>query len=94
MPYHDDDVGVVQQTIHGGRRDEVVEEERVPLFEGAVGGDDHRAPLVALPDGSKSVRDSVAGRPGDAEQLGLELASKLIEQGAREILEAAGAMHG
>ncbi len=50
--------------------------------------------LVALPDGSRSIRDSVAGKPGDAEQLGLELASKLIDQGAQDILEAAGAMHG
>ena len=54
----------------------------------------HVTALVALPDGSQSIRDSVAGEPGNAEALGLELASKLIEQGAREILEAAGAMHG
>jgi len=50
--------------------------------------------LVALPDGSESIRDSVSGQADDAEQLGLQLASMLIEQGARELLEAAGAMHG
>ncbi len=48
--------------------------------------------LVALPDGSQSIRDSVAGKPRDAEALGLELASKLIDQGARDLLDAAGAM--
>ncbi len=50
--------------------------------------------LVALPDGSRSLRDSVAGNPGDAEELGLQLAAKLVDQGAHEILEAAEAMHG
>ena len=41
---------MMQQTIHGGGRDEVVEEQRVPLFEGSVGGDDHRAALISLTD--------------------------------------------
>ncbi len=54
----------------------------------------HVTALVALPDGSESIRDSVTGKPGEAEALGYELASKLIEQGATELLEAAGAMHG
>ncbi|MGI9248132.1 MAG: hydroxymethylbilane synthase [Woeseiaceae bacterium] len=46
--------------------------------------------LVALPDGSESIRDSVRGSPKDAEQLGEELASRLLESGARELLDAAG----
>ena len=50
--------------------------------------------LVALPDGSKSIRDWVAGAPEDAEKLGEELAVRLLESGAQEILDAAGAMHG
>lgn len=49
--------------------------------------------LVALPDGSESIRDSVAGSPKDAEQLGEELASRLLESGARELLDAAGSFN-
>ena len=49
--------------------------------------------LVALPDGSKSIRDSLTGNAGEAEQLGEALASRLIDKGALELLEAAGAMH-
>jgi hydroxymethylbilane synthase len=50
--------------------------------------------LVALPDGSDSIRDSVTGKPQHAEQLGEELASRLLERGARDLLDAAGALHG
>ncbi len=53
----------------------------------------HVTALVALPDGSRSIRDSVSGEPGDAEALGLALASKLVTQGALDLLEAAEAMH-
>ena len=49
--------------------------------------------LVALPDGSQSIRDTVAGSAEDAEQLGEALAARLIERGARELLDAAGSMH-
>ena len=42
--------------------------------------------VVAKPDGSQILRDWVTGRIGDAEQLGAELASKLIRQGADSIL--------
>jgi hydroxymethylbilane synthase len=50
--------------------------------------------LVALPDGSESIRDSVSGHRQDAEQLGDTLAGRLLKSGARELLEAAaGATH-
>jgi hydroxymethylbilane synthase len=49
--------------------------------------------LVALPDGSKSIRDSVSGNARDAELLGEELAARLLKSGARELLEAASAAH-
>ena len=50
--------------------------------------------LVALPDGSESIRDSVTGDPDNAEKLGEELADRLLESGARELLDAAGESHG
>lgn len=50
--------------------------------------------LVAMPDGTESIRDSVNGDAGDAEALGELLAGRLLERGAAELLEAAGATHG
>ena len=47
--------------------------------------------LVALPDGSDSIRDSVQGPAEDAEQLGIGLAEKLLAQGAGELLAAVSA---
>ena len=44
--------------------------------------------LVAMPDGSTSIRDSVSGPAADAEKLGEQLARQLIDQGAAEILTA------
>ena len=49
--------------------------------------------LVALPDGSESIRDTVSGGAAQAEQLGEALAERLLESGARELLDAAGAHH-
>jgi hydroxymethylbilane synthase len=49
--------------------------------------------LVAMPDGSESIRDVVHGAVGDAEQLGAELAQRLLARGARELLAAVGAAH-
>jgi hydroxymethylbilane synthase len=43
--------------------------------------------LVAEPDGSRLLRDSVAGDCVRAEALGEELARRLLESGARELLE-------
>ena len=50
--------------------------------------------LVALPDGSRSLRDSLEGPAGDAEQIGTELAASLLDQGAGELLELAAAADG
>ena len=50
--------------------------------------------LVALPDGSDSVRDSVQGPAQDAERLGVELAENLLAQGAGELLAAVSAADG
>ena len=50
--------------------------------------------LVAMPDGSEFIRDSINGSAGDAEQLGEQLARRLLDSGAAEMLEAAGATHG
>ncbi len=50
--------------------------------------------LVAMPDGSRSIRDSVSGKAADAEMLGEALARRLLDRGAAELLEAAGATHG
>jgi hydroxymethylbilane synthase len=43
--------------------------------------------LVAEPDGSRLLRDSVSGSCTQAEELGEELARRLLESGARELLE-------
>ncbi len=50
--------------------------------------------LVAHPDGSQSIRDSVSGDAADAEELGRTLAARLLEKGARELLDTIEAMHG
>ncbi|MBT8066727.1 MAG: hydroxymethylbilane synthase [Gammaproteobacteria bacterium] len=49
--------------------------------------------LVALPDGTQSIRDAIAGDVANAEQLGEELAARLLQSGARELLDLAGAFH-
>ncbi len=50
--------------------------------------------LVALPDGSQSLRDSLEGPAGDAERIGRQLAAALLDQGAGELLEQAAAADG
>ncbi len=42
--------------------------------------------LVAHPDGSQSIKESISGPASDAEQLGTTLAARLLENGARELL--------
>jgi hydroxymethylbilane synthase len=50
--------------------------------------------LVAVPDGSRSLRDDISGVPDDAATLGEQLAIRLLDQGARELLDIAGSPHG
>ncbi len=49
--------------------------------------------LVAHPDGSKSIRDSIFGDATDAEQLGAALAARLLDSGARELLDSIEALN-
>lgn len=46
--------------------------------------------LVGAPDGSRLVRDQIAGPVSEAASLGVTLAQRLLMQGAREILQAVG----
>ena len=50
--------------------------------------------LVAMPDGSESIRDSVQGPVVEAENLGVELANRLLASGAGELLAAVTASNG
>jgi len=50
--------------------------------------------LVAMPDGSESIRDSVQGPAVEAEHLGVELANRLLANGAGELLAAVTAANG
>ena len=49
--------------------------------------------LVAMPDGSRVIRDTVSGDPADAEQLGESLARSLLDQGAGEVLRLLESAH-
>jgi hydroxymethylbilane synthase len=46
--------------------------------------------LVASDDGSRIIRDSVSGDKADARALGVEVAGRLLEQGAAELLTGGG----
>jgi len=49
--------------------------------------------FVAMPDGSRAIREQVTGATTDAERLGEALAAQMLERGAGEILVAAGRTH-
>jgi hydroxymethylbilane synthase len=49
--------------------------------------------LVAHPNGSPSIRESIVGDPADAERLGETLAARLLDGGARELLNSIEALH-
>lgn len=49
--------------------------------------------LVAHPNGSQTIRDAISGDADDAAQLGEELAARLVQQGARDLLNAIEALH-
>ena len=57
------------------------------------GGEMAVTALVAMPDGSNAIRESVSGRPDHAETLGETLARRLLERGAGEILRALESSH-
>lgn len=50
--------------------------------------------LVAHPDGSQFMRETIEGRADEAEQLGETLAAQLLDSGARELLDSIGVSHG
>jgi hydroxymethylbilane synthase len=50
--------------------------------------------LVAMPDGSNSLRDSVQGPAEEAERLGIRLAENLLAQGAGELLAVVSTADG
>ena len=64
----------------------------VPLGASATlrGGLLHLDGFVAMPDGSRMIRDAISGDPADAEKLGLALAGRLLAAGADEILASLG----
>ena len=49
--------------------------------------------LVAHPDGSRSIKESLSGNAADAQQLGEALAARLLESGARELLDSIEALN-
>jgi len=49
--------------------------------------------LVAHPDGTEFIRDSISGNADEAEQLGETLAARLLENGARELLDSIEALN-
>jgi len=42
--------------------------------------------LVGSPDGAQIIRDDISGSVNDAEALGIELAERLLQRGAGDIL--------
>lgn len=57
------------------------------------GDDIYLRGLVGRPDGSEVVRDEIRGPATQAEALGIQLAEKLLEQGAEVILRDLGMLH-
>jgi len=65
----------------------------VATFAQVKGDDMTVSGLVAMPDGSRPIRDEVCGPAADAEQLGEHLAKSLLKQGAGELLAELEATH-
>lgn len=65
---------------------------QVPIGSYAVLSDDTLTlrGLVGTPDGTTILKASAEGPLADAEKIGTEVANKLLEQGAKEILDALG----
>jgi len=66
----------------------------VAVHAAAVGSVLKITALVALPDGSRFLRDQVGGQMDDAEKLAVQLASRMLGNGARDILDLAGSADG
>lgn len=49
--------------------------------------------LVAHPDGTRSIREVMSGDARDAKSLGEALAARLLDNGARELLDSIEALH-
>jgi len=49
--------------------------------------------LVAHPDGSRFIKEFISGNAADAEQLGEALAARLLQSGARELLDSIEALN-
>ena len=66
-----------------------------PVATHAVIADDQMTvtALVAMPDGSRAIREQTRGLAVDAEALGEALAAELLRKGADEILAATGSAH-
>lgn len=62
-----DDVGVIQQAVHGRAGEEGVAEEGVPLLNGPVAGDDGRPALVATSDDLVEVVGLVVAEGAESE---------------------------
>ncbi|QDE71504.1 hypothetical protein BHS05_33325 [Myxococcus xanthus] len=62
-------MGVVEEPVHGGAGHEWVAKEGRPLFDGAVGGDDGAAALVALADHLVEVHRLVLSQAAQAEVI-------------------------
>jgi hypothetical protein len=60
-------VCALEEAVHCGAGEECVAEERRELFDGAVGGEDRRAVLVALADDLVEVDRLAAGERAEAE---------------------------
>ena len=59
---------------------------RAVISEGVL----HLEGFVAMPNGSRMIRDRISGSPVDAEKLGLALAEKLLAAGAQSVLDSLG----
>jgi hydroxymethylbilane synthase len=65
----------------------------VAAFATIEGGSLELTALVAHPDGEETIKDSITGDANEAEQLGETLAARLINSGARELLDSIEAMN-
>lgn len=96
-----DDVRAILAKLNDAPTAQVIEAERgiasfleancqspVAAFAEINDGRLHLQAVVALPDGSRVLRDAVEGNPDDGAALAKELGRRLIDQGAIDILAA------